>query len=133
MPVEKRAMFGQLPKFLDALKQEIVNEESPIWDANFKLPLGLLLQRKREKENNSNAGSATSSMPGTSNKKYTEPLTKKFKRDTDGDDISDDVVLKAIKRINESNYTNKIDVSLNFKKNIAYVTNEMFVFSWFWP
>lgn len=38
MPIERRSMLVQLPKFLDALKHEVVNEESPIWDPNFKPP-----------------------------------------------------------------------------------------------
>lgn len=38
MPVERRSMLVQLPKFLDALKHEVVNEDSPIWDPNFKPP-----------------------------------------------------------------------------------------------
>lgn len=38
MPVERRAMLVQLPKFLDALRHEVVNDDSPIWDPNFKPP-----------------------------------------------------------------------------------------------
>lgn len=126
MPVEKRAMFAQLPKFLETLKQEVVNEESPIWDPTFKPPLGLLLQRKREKDSSGIAIAATnltavaSAAASTSNicgKKYNEPSSsKKYKRDTsttsstDGDDLTDEIVLKAIKCINESNYANKIEV-----------------------
>lgn len=113
MPAEKRAMFTQLPKFLEALKQEILIEDSPIWDVHFKPPLGLLLQRKRD--NSASVSSDKASTSGT-HKKYSEPLNKKFKRDHDGDDISDEAVIKAIKRINDSNYTNKIDVSIYMKK-----------------
>lgn len=132
MPVEKRAMFAQLPKFLETLKQEVVNEESPIWDPTFKPPLGLLLQRKREKD--SSAGTAASSSTAIASasasssnicgKKYNEPSSsKKYKRDTsttssnDGDDLTDEVVLKAIKRINESNYANKIEVCQEWEFN----------------
>lgn len=43
MPVERRSMLVQLPKFLDALKHEVVNEDSPIWDPNFKPPGGFFL------------------------------------------------------------------------------------------
>lgn len=133
MPVEKRAMFSQLPKFLDTLKHEVVNDESPIWNPAFKPMTGMLLQRKREKEAQVATGGASSAVAGTSSacgKKYNEPTNKKYKRDTtamqtttpsvmaaaaastttDGDDFTDDVVLKAIKRINESNYGNKIEV-----------------------
>lgn len=125
MPIEKRAMFAQLPKFLDALKQEVVNEASPIWDANFKP------QRKREKENTSSVGGALTTMAGTSaiNKKYNEPSSsKKFKRDNDPDDISDEVVLKAIKRINDPNYTNKIEV---YSDLISYDSDTHCIFFFF--
>lgn len=142
MPVEKRAMFAQLPKFLESLKHEIVNDESPIWDPTFKPTVGILMQRKREKDANaammqsngmgSTAGAGTSG----SGKKYNEPSSKKYKRDlaasgqlasaaassttaattasssADGDDFTDDDVLQSIKRINESNYGNKMEVTI---------------------
>lgn len=133
MPVERRSMLVQLPKFLDALKHEVVNEDSPIWDPNFKPPgewlnglnfnwefklivmivvtVALLLQRKRERENNNTLHGHGAS---TSGKKYNnEPSSsKKYKKaDPDSEDVSDDVILKAIKRINESNYANKTEVT----------------------
>lgn len=49
MPPEKRSVLAQLPRFLEALKHEVVDEESLIWDISFK-PVSLLLQRKRHNE-----------------------------------------------------------------------------------
>lgn len=74
--------------------------------------MALLLQRKRERENNNTLHGHGAS---TSGKKYNnEPSSsKKYKKnDPDGEDVSDDVILKAIKRINESNYANKTEVQL---------------------
>ncbi|KAJ6647262.1 Histone acetyltransferase KAT2A [Pseudolycoriella hygida] len=110
MPVERRSMLVQLPKFLDALKLELLNEDSPIWDANFKPPVALLLQRKRERENNNTLHGHGANTSGK--KSNNEPSSsKKYKKsDPDGEDVSDDVILKAIKRINESNYANKTEL-----------------------
>lgn len=116
MSPEKRIMLAQLPKFLEALKHEVLNDDSSIWDATFKPPLGLLLQRKRERELNSSVMQQSSAMAlaaasSSSGKKYNEPSSsKKQKRDTDVDDLTDDVVAKAIKKINKSNYSNRAEV-----------------------
>lgn len=104
VPPEKRAMLSQLPKFLESLKHEVLNEDSAIWDPSFKPPLGLFLQRKREIMNvPSGSGLA-------SGKKHSEPSVRKHKRDPSDDDLSDEVVQKAIKKINESNYSNRSEV-----------------------
>lgn len=158
MPIERRSMLVQLPKFLDALKHEVVNEDSPIWDPNFKPPgksaflnfmsymfmyrtndqiiiifdvtVALLLQRKRERENNNTLHGHGAS---TSGKKYNnEPSSsKKYKKsDLEGEDVSDDVILKAIKRINESNYANKTEVSsLNQRILIKFTLTKCFSLS----
>lgn len=115
MPVDKRAMFAQLPKFLETLKQEVVNEESPIWDAAFKPPLNQTLsqQRKRDKDAAAAAGGPSTSAASTSAqaKKYGEPNSKKPKRDPDiNDDLTDDMVIRAIKRINETNCANNLEL-----------------------
>lgn len=95
MPIERRAMLAYLPKFLEALKNEVVNEESPIWDPNFKQPIGLMLQRKRDREQ----------MCANTKK----PDNKRQKRD-EGDEISDDIVLETIKRINDASYASKNEI-----------------------
>lgn len=91
MPPERRAMLAYLPKFLETLKNEVVNEESPIWDPNFKQPIGLMLQRKRDREQLS------------ANAK--KPETKRVKLE-DADDLTDEIVLETINRLNDSSSTN---------------------------
>lgn len=123
MTPEKRIMLAQLPKFLEAFKHELLNEESSIWDPTFKPPLGLLLQRKRLQEQNTFAGNISNAEASLTiatitttttisiGKKYNEPSTsKKYKLDPDGDDFTDDVVIKAIKKISKSDYANRIEV-----------------------
>lgn len=95
MPIERRAMLSYLPKFLESLKNEVVNEESPIWDPNFKQPIGLMMQRKRDREQLS------------ANSK--KPESKKQKRE-DGDEVSDEIVLETINRINDASYANKNEI-----------------------
>lgn len=89
MPIERRAMLAYLPKFLEGLKNEVVNEESPIWDPNFKQPIGLMMQRKRDREQLS------------ANSK--KPENKRVKRE-EGDELSDDTVIETINRINDASY-----------------------------
>lgn len=96
MPIERRAMLAQMPKFLEALKHEVVNEESPIWDPNFKQPIGLMLQRKRDRE-----------QMAASTKKSND--SKKQKRE-EMDELSDDLIIKTIQRINDTNYANKTEI-----------------------
>lgn len=104
MPVERRAMLSQLPKFLEALKHEVVNEDSPIWDPNFKQPIGLMLQRKRDREQLAGG------------KKQAESLAKKPKRD-DPEEVTDEMVLQVIQKINDTNYANRTEVV--FPLNVA--------------
>lgn len=104
MPVERRAMLSQLPKFLEALKHEVVNEDSPIWDPNFKQPIGLMLQRKRDREQLAGG------------KKQTESLAKKPKRD-DPEEVTDEMVLQVIQKIDDTNYANRTEVV--FPLNVA--------------
>ena len=46
---DRRTMLAQLPKFLDALKNEVVNEDSPIWDPSFKPPGKISIFKYRRK------------------------------------------------------------------------------------
>lgn len=97
MPPEKRSVLAQLPRFLEALKHEVVDEESLIWDISFK-PVSLLLQRKRHNE----------AMGPTSSKKGVE-ANKRIKRE-DNEDLSDDVIIRALNKINESNNINRTEI-----------------------
>lgn len=103
MPVERRAMLAQLPKFLEALKHEVVNEDSPIWDPNFKQPIGLMLQRKRDREqmstNSANAKKGAESVP-----------PKKQKREDTPEELTDDLIAKTIQRINDTNFANRTEI-----------------------
>lgn len=102
MPVERRAMIAQLPKFLEALKHEVVNEDSPIWDPNFKQPIGLMLQRKRDREQMStNSGKAKISA---------ENPPKKSKREGTPEELSDDLILETVQRIKDTNYANRSEI-----------------------
>lgn len=78
--------------------------------------MALLLQRKREREGNTLHGHGAS----TSGKKYNNEASssKKYKKtDPESEDVSDELILRAIKRINESNYANKTEVrSFNYGK-----------------
>lgn len=102
MPVERRIMLAQLPKFLEALKHEVVNEDSPIWDPNFKQPIGLMLQRKRDREQMSTTAANA--------KKSTENPPKKQKREETPEELVDDLVLETIQRINDTNYANRAEI-----------------------
>lgn len=97
MPPEKRSVLAQLPRFLEALKHEVVDEESLIWDISFK-PVSLLLQRKRHNE----------TLGPTSSKKGVE-ANKRIKRE-DNEDLSDDVIIRALNKINESNNVNRTEI-----------------------
>lgn len=95
MPIERRAMLAYLPKFLEALKNEVVNEDSPIWDPNFKQPIGLMMQRKRDRE-----------LLSANTKKSDN---KRQKRE-ESDEIPDKDVIETIKRVNDASYANKNEI-----------------------
>lgn len=88
MPPEKRSVLAQLPRFLEALKHEVVDDESLIWDITFK-PVSLLLQRKRHNE----------AAPGSSKKG--DLGSKRFKKDPDSEDLTDEVVIRALNKVND--------------------------------
>ncbi|XP_052865783.1 histone acetyltransferase KAT2A [Anopheles cruzii] len=102
MPPEKRIMLTQLPKFLEALKQEVVNEDSPIWSANFKPSTSLVLHKSKRQHGDGSCTSAGS-------KKFAGDA-KRYKKESDCEDLSDDVVARALKRINDSNYASRAEV-----------------------
>uniref|UniRef100_U5EJ34 histone acetyltransferase n=1 Tax=Corethrella appendiculata TaxID=1370023 RepID=U5EJ34_9DIPT len=102
MPPEKRCVLAQLPKFLESLKHEVLNDESVIWDSNFKPTMQMILQRNKRQ----NEGAMTAALQ--SNKKLTD--AKRHKKESDCEDLSDDLVLRAMKRINDTNYANRAEV-----------------------
>lgn len=112
MPEDRRAMLSELPKFLEALKHEVVNEDSPIWDPNFKQPIGLMLQRKRDREE--------------SKKKINEPQTKKIKRE-EVEEVTDNMVLDTIRKIDDDHEANQAEIvfpPLNVARDAAAKAEE---------
>ncbi|GAB0099588.1 Histone acetyltransferase [Sergentomyia squamirostris] len=106
MPVEKRTLLMQMPKFLDALKHEVINEESPIWDASYKPAVSLLLQRNVNVKRAHEQGSAV--VPSASNQQIVRKIppeglqAKKYKYASDVEDLSNDIVLQAMRSISDS-------------------------------
>lgn len=113
-------MIEKIPGFLETLKHEVLNENSSIWDPSLKPPIGIFYHRKRDREINlpnkvnksAGASTSTGSSAPTTSKKFNEPPNKKYKRDTDVDDLTDEIVLKAIEKINVTNKANISEVCL---------------------
>ncbi|CAD7002289.1 histone acetyltransferase KAT2B [Ceratitis capitata] len=112
-PADKRSIITLMPKFLDALKSELLKDDSPIWDQGFRLsPAFIIQQRKRLQE--SNAGPAT----GSKRTSTGEPAHKRAKKETidraigDGhfEDLTDETVVRAMKAISESKAINKSEI-----------------------
>lgn len=82
-----------MPKFLEAFKQELLKDDSCIWDPSYRSPLSYLMhQRKRQQE----AAMA-------SNKRFNgEQSYKKVKKEAENEDLSEEAFQKALKQINES-------------------------------
>lgn len=104
MPADRLKVIAQLPKFLEVLKQEVVNEDSQIWDPNFRL--NSAHRNKRPHDGSGSSGAMSSGIIGS--KKQGD--SKKFKRDIDNEDLTDETVLRAIHRMSEANYMNRTDV-----------------------
>ncbi|CAD7089064.1 unnamed protein product [Hermetia illucens] len=90
---EKRTVLSIMPKFLEAFKQELLKDDSCIWDPSYRSPLSYLMhQRKRQQE----AAMA-------SNKRFNgEQSYKKVKKEAENEDLSEEAFQKALKQINES-------------------------------
>jgi histone acetyltransferase len=117
MPPERLSVLAQLPKFLDTLKHEIVNDDSLIFDPNFKSTV--YLQRNKRLNDSVTGGGGSGAGPSTpvhgvsAGKKYSDasPVAqKRYKREPESEDLSDEVVLKALRTINESNYCSRAEV-----------------------
>lgn len=91
LPAEKLIVFESLPKFLEDFREEIANENSPIFDVTFKpvFPSPSTSSAvKRELETSSEQ----------------KPSIKRLKRELSGDDLPDHTVSKVLGRINEDSY-----------------------------
>ncbi|CAO1442890.1 unnamed protein product [Diamesa serratosioi] len=92
---EKRRVFDQLPRFLEDLKTEIQNEQSVIFDLGFKPVLTNFTVKREAPVVNGN----DSKVGG-----------KRLKKDNSSDELPDQAVLKALTRINESEYQTRTEV-----------------------
>lgn len=91
-------MLLYLPGFIDDLKKEVIYEDSLIWDANFKQPIGLMLKQKRDREQ-----VATTVPP----KKPTD--VKLYKCD-DLDEVTEQMVIEAIEHIGKPTYATNSEI-----------------------
>lgn len=84
LPPEKKHVFEQLPAFLESLRHELKNENSKFFDVDFKV-----------------SGSKRSSS------KDPKHSAKRLKKEMSVEEISDDTVLKVLKRIADNNHQSK--------------------------
>lgn len=98
LPAERRELLLYLPSFINELKNEVLNQDSPIWDPNFKQPYGLMMKQKRDREQ------LTVNAPA---KKINE--SKRLKYD-DLDTVTDEMVSAAVTRILDPKYYNKSEI-----------------------
>ncbi|KAI8041547.1 histone acetyltransferase KAT2A [Drosophila gunungcola] len=118
-PEDKRSIITQMPKFLEALRAELLKDDSPIWDPNYRPPNSFVIQqRKRHQEVAPAApGASVASIGGAKRASVGEPLHKRIKKEpTDRcsseslDDLPPDVVMRAMKSVSESKTTNKAEI-----------------------
>lgn len=112
MPPEKRQLLVHLPKFLEALKHEVINEESQIWDPNFKPPMSILLQRSKRQQELLGSASviAGKKINGGGGESSGSGSTAKRKRENDNEDLPDDIIMKVMKKLNDGNYSSRSEV-----------------------
>lgn len=65
-PADKRSIITQMPKFLEALKGELLKDDSPIWDQSYRPPTAFLLQQ-RKRQQDTTATNATSTLASSNN------------------------------------------------------------------
>ncbi|XP_055382309.1 histone acetyltransferase KAT2A [Condylostylus longicornis] len=106
-PVEKRAVLTQMPKFLENLKHEVLRDNSPIWDTSYRPPISYIMQqRKRQQEAVAAAGGMGT---GCANKKNPDSY-KRARKEIETEDINDEVVLQAMKSMNDSKLAAKTEI-----------------------
>lgn len=105
LPAEKLIVFDSLPKFLDDLRDELSNDESLIFDPDFK-PIFQnqnISSIKRERDVDCEDSKLN---------------LKRLKRENTCEDLSDMAVLKILDRISDEKYRIHAEV-LNTVKNTA--------------
>lgn len=88
LAAERRDLLLTLPDFIEDLKSEVIYEDSQIWKADFKNPIGSILKQKRDREQLTANNLPMKRMNDTKRPKY-EVL----------DAVPDEVILEAIDRI----------------------------------
>lgn len=119
-PEDKRSIITQMPKFLEALRAELLKDDSPIWDPNYRPPNSFVIQqRKRHQEVTPSVTGVSAVSLGTSKRSSVgEPLHKRPKKESlersttseSVDDLPIDVVMRAMKSVSESKTTNKSEI-----------------------
>lgn len=86
-PADKRSIITQMPKFLEALKGELLKDDSPIWDQSYRPPTAFLLQQRKRQQDTAATGTApgVASSIGSAAAKRTvisgEPVHKRAKKE----------------------------------------------------
>lgn len=121
-PSDKRGVLVLMPKFLESLKHEVLRDDSPIWDESFRpsVPAYIALHRKRQDIANTLIGTSSGINKNTAaiitiggTKRHNGDAittTHKRKKEPEQEDLSDEVVLKAMKSVSESKMS-----SVNFE------------------
>ncbi|XP_023164383.1 histone acetyltransferase KAT2A [Drosophila hydei] len=120
-PEDKRSIITQMPKFLEALRAELLKDDSPIWDSTYRPPNSFVMQqRKRHQEVAPPATISAAGAAATSSSKRStvgEPAHKRVKKEVaervvseNLDDLPTDVVMRAMKSVSESKTTNKSEI-----------------------
>lgn len=91
LPAEKLIVFDSLPKFLEELRVELTNDESLIFDPEFKPVF-----------QNQNVGSIKRERDGDN--EDSKLNLKRIKRENSCEDLLDSTVLKILDRISDENY-----------------------------
>lgn len=96
LPADKKMLLERLPNFLETLKEEINNDKSEIFNPSFK-PTQLMNAYPRTKRLLDS---------GNDGRHF-----KRFRREAE--DLSEEVVLKALQRVNEPTYQNRTETVLS--------------------
>lgn len=88
-PEDKRSIITQMPKFLEALRAELLKDDSPIWDASYRPPNSFVMQQRKRHQAAEAAALSTTSGPagsaavaGSKRSAGGEPLHKRVKKET---------------------------------------------------
>ncbi|KAL9904976.1 histone acetyltransferase KAT2A isoform X2 [Glossina fuscipes] len=116
-PADKRSIITQMPKFLEALKGELLKDESPIWDQTYRPPSAFLMQQRKRQQDTATNVSGTVNNANGKRANIGEPIHKRPKKDVDrnsGDsnyeDLPDETVIRAMKAVSESKAINKTEI-----------------------